>query len=104
MYDKKEFVDGVIEKGLSLVEIAEEAREEIQETQSGSHRVKGAKAKRAAGSGEYGWFLRALVFFLESEPKSRPAGLSNDDFQLLLPLAEHLIARDDFQESVLDLF
>ena len=104
MYDKKEFVDGLIEKRLNLVEIAKEARREIQETQSGSHRVKGAKAKRGAGSGEYGWFLRALVFFLESEPKSRPAGLSNDDFQLLLPLAEQLIGRGDFQASVLELF
>jgi len=102
MYDKKEFVDGVVERDVGRLEIIKEARDEVRQTERESHRVPGAPAARAAGSGGYGQFLLSLVFFLGH--RIRPASLSDDDFDLLLPLAEHLVARGDLQASVLELF
>ena len=49
-------------------------------------------------------FLRALVFFLLSVVKVRPANLSDDDFQILLPLAQHLVDRGDLEPDILELF
>ena len=104
MFDANEFVVSVIAKGGSLDEIVEEAREKIDQIESNSPLAIGASTNTATGSGDYVLFLRALVFFLVSETKVRPANLSVDDFQLLLPLAQHLVNRGDFSTYVLGLF
>ncbi len=49
-------------------------------------------------------FLRALVFFLLSAVKVRPENLSDDEFQILLPLAQHLVDQDGLNPDVLELF
>ncbi len=96
MFDKKEFVEDVIARRLSRYEIAKEAQAEIHRTESSSI--------RAAGSRDHVRFLRALVFFLLSVGKVRPARLSDDEFQILLPLVQHLVDRGDLEPDILDLF
>ena len=64
MFDKKEFVEGVIARRLSLDEIVKEARAEILRIES--------RAIRPVGSSDYARFLRILVFFLISEIKVSP--------------------------------
>ncbi len=92
----------MIERGLDLNEIIKEAREEIQQTESSSYGVRGAPETRAAGSGEYVRFLGSLVFYLQSG--STPAGISDDNFQLLHRLAQHLVDRGDLEADSLELF
>ncbi len=104
MFDKNEFVESVIAKGRSLDEIVEEALDEIRETESRSPPVTGAPANRAAGSSDHVRFLRSLVFFLISEVKVSPENLSDDDFQILLRLAQHLVDRGDLEPDILELF
>jgi len=94
--DKKEFVEGVIARRLKLQEIVSEARAEIRQTES--------RAIRPVGIGDYVWFLRILVFFLISKVKAKPEDLSDDDFQLLLPLAQHLVDHDGLNPDILELF
>ena len=96
MFDTKEFVESVITRDLSLDEIVKEAREEIHQIQS--------RPIRAARSSDHARFLRILVFFLISEVKARPANLSDDNFRLLLPLAQHLVDRGDLRPDILELF
>ncbi len=91
VFDKKEFVEGVIKRGLNRNEIIKEAREEIRVTEAIS-----------PGSGEYLRFLGSVVFFLQS--RKIPAVLSTDNFQLLLPLAQHLVDRDGLSPDILELF
>ncbi len=95
MFDKKEFVEGVIARRLRLHEIVSEARAEIRQTES--------RAIRPVGIGDYVWFLRILVFFLISKVKAKPENLSDDDFQILLPLAQHLVDRGDLEPDILEL-
>ncbi len=102
MFDKNEVIESVIRRGLDLNEIIKEAREEIQQTESSSYGVRGAPETRAAGSGEYVRFLGSLVFYLQSG--STPAGISDDNFQLLHRLAQHLVDRGDLEPDVLELF
>ncbi len=118
MFDKKEFVESAIERGLSLDEIVSEARAEIHRTKSRLHLVIGAPTNpvhspkaligtptnRAAGSGDDARFLSSLVFFLECDLKVKPARLSDDEFQILLPLAQHLVDQDGLSPDVLELF
>ncbi len=104
MFNKKEFVEDVIERGLNRYEIAKEAQAEINLTESRSPLVTGAPANRAAGSGDHVRFLRALVFFLLGVGKVRPARLSDDEFQILLPLVQHLVDRGDLEPDILELF
>ncbi len=96
MFDKKEFVEDVIERGLGLDEIVSEARKEILYIET--------RSIRRIGTGDYARFLRILVFFLLSVVKVRPANLSGDQFQILLPLAQHLVDRGDFSPDILELF
>ena len=96
MFDKKEFVESVIERGLNRYKIVSEARAEIRQTES--------RAIRPVGIGDYVWFLRILVFFLISKVKAKPEDLSDDDFQLLLPLAQHLVDHDGLNPDILELF
>ncbi len=96
MFDKNEFVESVIERGLSRYEIAKEAQAEINRTES--------RSIRAAGSRDHVRFLRSLVFFLLGVGKVRPAWLSDDEFQILLPLAQHLVDRGDLEPDILELF
>ncbi len=96
MFDKKEFVESVIARKLDLDEIVSEARAEIRQTES--------RAIRPVGIGDYVWFLRILVFFLISKVKAKPENLSDDDFQILLPLAQHLVDRGDLEPDILELF
>ncbi len=96
MFDKKEFVESVIERGLSRYEIAKEALTEVDRIES--------RSIRAAGSRDHVRFLRSLVFFLLSVVKVRPARLSDDEFQILLPLAQHLVDRGDLEPDILELF
>ena len=104
MFDKKEFVEDIIERGLSRNEIIKEAREEIHRTESSSHLVIDAPDNRAEESSDHVRFLRALVFFLLGVVKVRPANLSDDEFQILLPLAQHLVDQDGLSPDVLELF
>ncbi len=96
MFDKNDFVESVIERELGLDEIVSEARAEILRIES--------RPIRPLGSGDYARFLRILVFFLISEVKVRPANLSDDNFRLLLPLAQHLVDRGDLNPDILELF
>ncbi len=93
VFDKSAFVESVIAKELRLHEIIREAREEIARTDS--------RSIRASGSSDHMRFLRALVFFLQSG--DMPNNVSEDDFQLLLPLAQHLVDRDGLSPDVLEL-
>ncbi len=102
MFDKKEFVESVIAKGRSLDQIVDEALDEIRETESRSPPVTGAPANRAAGSSDHVRFLRELVFFLMSG--DMPNNISDDEFQILLRLAQHLVDRGDFSPDILELF
>ncbi len=96
MFDKKEFVESVIKRGLNRYEIAKEAQPEI-------HRIE-SRSIRAAGSSDHVRFLRSLVFFLLSVVKAEPARLSDDEFQILLPLVQHLVDRGDLEPDILELF
>ncbi len=96
MFDKKEFVEDIIERGLRLHEIVSEARAEI-------HRIE-SRAIRPVESSDYARFLRSLMFFLTSEVKVRPAKLSDDDFQILHRLTQHLVDQDGLNPDILELF
>ncbi len=96
MFDKNEFVEGVIERGLSLAEVVKEARVDILLIES--------RSIRPVGSSDYAEFLRALVVFLTRVVKVKPEDLLDDEFQILLPLAQHLVDRGDFSPDVLELF
>ena len=96
MFDKKEFVEGVIERRLGLDEIVKEAREEIHQIQS--------LPIRAAGSSDHVRFLRILVFFLISEVKVRPPNLSDDNSQLLFRVTKYLVDRGRLKPDILELF
>ncbi len=104
MFDKKEFVEDVIERGLGRNEIIKEAREEIHRTESRLRLVIDAPDNRAEGNSDHVRFLRSLMFFLTSEVKVRPTKLSDDDFQILHCLTQHLVDRDDLSPDVLELF
>ncbi len=95
MFDKKEFVEGVIARRLGLDKIVKEARVDILLIES--HSI------RPVGSSDYAGFLRILVFFLECELKAKPARLSDDEFQILLPLVQHLVDRDGLNPDILEL-
>ncbi len=99
--DKNDFVDSAIARKLGLDEIVTEAREQIHRAESKSPLVRGAPASRAAGGGDYLRFLRALVFFLQSE--AIPADLSDDNFLVLSRLARHLVSRGSLNPAVLGL-
>ncbi len=96
MFDKKEFVEGVIAKGRSLDEIVNEARVEILYIES--------RSIRAIGSGDYARFLRILVFFLISKVKVRPENLSDDNSQLLFRVTKYLVNRGRLNPDILELF
>ncbi len=102
MFDKKEFVESVIARDLDFEEIIEDARDEIDLTESISHPVEGAPENRAAGSGEYVRFLGSVGFFLQGG--GLPDSLSDDDFQILFRLAQHLVDRGDLNPDILELF
>ncbi len=104
MFDKNEFVENVIERGLNRYEIVSEARAKIRRTESRLRLVIGAPDNRAEGSSDHVRFLRALVFFLLSVVRAKPARLSDDEFQILLPLAQHLVDRGDLEPDILELF
>ncbi len=96
MFDKKEFVESVIERRLKLQEIVSEARAEILYTET--------RPVRPVGGGDYARFLRILVFFLISEVKVRPANLSDDNSRLLFRVAKYLVDRGRLKPDVLELF
>ncbi len=102
MFDKNEFVEGVIERGLSLDQIVDEALDEIGETESRSPLVNGTPANRAAGISDHVRFLHSLVFFLRG--KVIPENLSDDDFQILFRLTQYLVDRFDLEPDILELF
>ncbi len=96
MFDKKEFVESAIKRGLSLDEIVKEARAEILRIES--------RAIRPVESSDYARFLRILVFFLISEVKVRPANLSDDNSRLLFRVAKYLVDRGRLKPDILELF
>ncbi len=96
MFDKNEFVESAIERGLRLHEIVSEARAEILRSES--------RAIRPVESSDYARFLRILVFFLISEVKVRPANLSDDNSRLLFRVTKYLIDRGILKPDILELF
>ncbi len=96
MFDKKEFVESVIERGLGLDQIVSEARAEILYTES--------RPVRPVGGGDHVRFLRILVFFLISEVKVRPANLSDDNSRLLFHVTKYLVDRGILKPDVLELY
>ncbi len=96
VFDKKKFVKSVITRKLGLYAIVAEARAEIRRTE--------ARRIIAPGSNEHVRFLRSLVFFLISPANVRPINLSDDDFLLLLPLAQHLVDQYDLSPDILASF
>jgi len=103
VFDKKEFVDDMIERGLNRNEVIKEAREEIHRTESRLRLVIDAPDNRAEGNSDHVRFLRSLMFFLTGEVKVRPTKLSDDDFQILHRLTQHLVDRDDLEPDILEL-
>ena len=99
--DKNDFVDGAIARKLGLDEIVTDAREQIHRAESKSSLVRGAPTDRTARGSDYVRFLRALVYFLQSE--SIPADLSEDNFLVLSRLARHLVRRGNLNPAVFDL-
>ncbi len=95
MFNKNAFVENVIERGLGLDQIVDEAREKIHQIES--------RTIRPVGSSDYAEFLRALVVFLTSVVKVKPEDLSDDEFQILLPLVQHLVDRGDLEPDILEL-
>ncbi len=102
MFDKKEFVDSVIQRELSTEEIIKAAREEIARTESSPYGVKGASENRAADSGKYLQFLGSVGLFLQSG--TMPGGVSENDFWLLHRLAKYLVELRNFKPTILELF
>ncbi len=102
MFDKKKFVESMIKLELSLNEIIKEARKDSARAESSSFGVKGAPENGAAESGDYVRFLDSLVNFLKSG--TMPAGISNDDFQLLHGLTKYLVKIGNFKPVILELF
>ena len=102
MFDKKEFVEDVIERGLGRNEIIKEAREEIHRTESRLRLVIDAPDNRAEGNSDHVRFLRSLMFFLRG--KVIPENLSDDDFQILFRLTQYLVDRFDLEPDILELF
>ncbi len=96
MFDKNDFVKGMIAKRRSLDEIVSEARKEILYIAT--------RSIRRIGSGDYARFLRILVFFLIIEVKARPANLSDDNSRLLFRVAKYLVDRGDLEPDILELF
>ncbi len=96
MFNKKEFVEGVIARRRSLDEIVNEARGEILYFET--------RSIRRIGSGDYARFLRILVFFLISEVKVKPANLSEDNSQLLFRVTKYLVDRGGLKPDILGLF
>ena len=96
VFDKNDFVKGMIAKRRSLDEIVEEARVEILYTES--------RSIRPVGGGAYVRFLRILMFFLIIEVKARPANLSDDNSRLLFRVAKYLVDRGDLSPDILELF
>ena len=94
MFDKKKFVEDVIERGRSLDQIVNEARDDILYIES--------RSIRPAGSSDHVHFLGSVEFFLQS--RKIPAVLSADNFQLLYHLAQHLVDRGDLEPDILELF
>lgn len=104
MFDNDEFIESVIERRLSRYEIVNEALVEIHRSESRLRFVIGAPTNKAAGSSDDVRFFHSLVFFLECDLKVKPARLSDDEFQILLPLAQHLVDRDGLKPDILRLF
>jgi hypothetical protein len=100
--DKKKFVENMIENELSIDEIFNEVRREIHRTDWKSYHERDASENRAAGSREYGRFLRSLLFFLTRGTMS--GGVSENDFWLLHRLAKYLVELRDFKPKILELF
>ena len=96
MFDKNEFVESVIERGLNRYEIAKEALTEVHQIES--------RSIRAAGSSDHVRFLRSLVFFLISEVKVRPANLSDDNSRLLFRVTKYLVDRGILKPDILEFF
>ncbi len=96
MFDKNEFIESVIRRGLRLHEIVSEARAEIRQIES--------RVIRPVESSDYARFLRILVFFLISEVKVRPANLSDDNSRLLFRVTKYLIDRGILKPDILELF
>ena len=117
VFVKVEFIESVIERGLSRYDIVDEALSEIHRAESHLQLVIGAPTNpvhsptaligtptnRAAESSDHVRFLRSLVFFLECDLKVKPARLSDDEFQFLLPLAQHLVDQDGLNPDILEL-
>ncbi len=118
MFDSDEFIESVIERSLSRYEIVNEALVEIHQSESRLRLVIGAPTNpvhsptaligtptnRAAGSSDDVRFFHSLVFFLECDLKVKPAKLSDDEFQILLPLAQHLVDQYGLNPDILELF
>jgi len=94
--DTRDFVESVIAGKLGLDAIVAEARAKIRRTE--------ARRIIAPGSSEYVRFLRSLVFFLINRTNARPINLSDDEFQLLLPLAQHLVDQYGLSPDILASF
>ena len=94
MFDKKEFVEDMIERGRSLDQIAKEAREKIYQIES--------RPIWAAGSSDHVHFLGSVEFFLHS--RKIPAVLSDDNSRLLFRVAKYLVDRGDLEPDILELF
>jgi len=94
VFDSDEFIESVIERGLSRYEIVNEALVEIHRSESRLRLVIGAPTNpvhsptaligtptnRATESSDDVRLLHSLVFFLECELKVKPARLSDDEF------------------------
>jgi hypothetical protein len=87
---------------MSYLEILRYAEQEANRVENHSFRVKGAVRQRELGSMDYVNRIGAFLFWMRYG--KRPAGASEDDFQLYRIIAERLVAKGQFKATILDDF
>lgn len=100
IYDIQTFIRRNEDK--DLLEMIDAANREVIAAEAGSVGVKGAIAKREAGSLKYAGDLKELLFFLRNGIK--PFGAGDSLFCSFKPLCEKLVNKNQFKPEILALF
>ena len=87
---------------MSYPEILRYAEQEANRVENRSYNVKGAIRQRNLGSMDYVNRIGEFLFWMRCG--KRPAGASEDDFQLYRIVAEKLVTKGQFKPTVLEEF
>lgn len=99
-YDFEAFINRI--KDEDYHEIVKEAEREANIVEDSSYRVRGAVHRRQQGSMVYVDQIGAFLFWMHNG--MRPAGASEEDFQLYRIVAEKLVEKGQFKPTVLEMF